>query len=153
MKTRKTYQVILLVLLCILCNVAGRALATRFRWPLWLDSFGTVCCSYVLGCVCGVMVGVTGNLIFSILFHARWIYLLTSVTLAILVGLFARRKSLDTFSGSLYVGILSSVAASVVSVPLNYLFYKGMTGNLWGDGVVHLLQSLKSPSWLSMIIG
>ena len=80
MKTRKTYQVILLVLLCILCNVAGRALTTRFRWPLWLDSFGTVCCSYVLGCVCGVMVGVTGNLIFSILFHARWIYLLTSGT-------------------------------------------------------------------------
>ena len=153
MKTRKTYQVILLVLLCILCNVAGRALTTRFRWPLWLDSFGTVCCSYVLGCVCGVMVGVTGNLIFSILFHARWIYLLTSVTLAILVGLFARRKSLDTFSGSLYVGILSSVAASVVSVPLNYLFYKGMTGNLWGDGVINLLQSLKWPFWLSMIIG
>ena len=153
MKTKKTYQIILLVLLCILCNVGGRALTARFQWPLWLDSFGTVCCSYVLGCVCGIMVGVTGNLIFSVIFRAHWIYMITSVTLALLVGFFARKKSLDTFFGSMYVGILGSIATTAVSTPLNFFYFGGMTGNIWGDGVINLLLNLKWPSWLSMIIG
>jgi energy-coupling factor transport system substrate-specific component len=99
------------------------------------------------------MVGVTGNLIFSVIFRAHWIYMITSVTLALLVGFFARKKSLDTFFGSMYVGILGSIATTAVSTPLNFFYFGGMTGNIWGDGVINLLLNLKWPSWLSMIIG
>lgn len=153
MNTKKTYQVILLVVLCILCNCAGRILTTRYQWPLWLDSFGTVACSYTLGGICGILVGTTSNLIYSAILHAHWVYLLTSVTLAILVGYFSRKKTLDTFFGSMYLGVLSSVIATAVSVPLNFLFSDGMTGNNWGDGVINLLLNLKWPSWLCKIIG
>ena len=143
----------MLVVLCIAFNCAGRALAHHFQWPLWLDSFGTVCCAYTLGPISGVMVGVTGNLICSAIFHSYWIYMLTSITLALLVGYFSRKKTLDTFFGSLCVGVLCSVVASVVSIPLNFIFYDGMTGNIWGDGVINLLSEWKWPGWLCKILG
>lgn len=153
MKTKKTYQIILLVVLCVVCNCAGRFLTDRFQWPLWLDSFGTVVSSYVLGIVCGIMVGMTGNLICAAAFQSHWLYMLTSITLALLVGFFSRRRSLDTFFGSMCLGVLGSVFTCAVSVPLNYLFSEGMTGNLWGDGVIHYFMNWKWPSWLCKALG
>ena len=153
MKTRKTYQIILLVLVCILANCTGRALTSHIQIFLWLDSLGTICSAYILGPVCGMMVGVTGNLIYSMLFHTNWAYLITSISLAFLIGFLARRKSLDTVPGTMFAGILCAVAATVISVPLNYVFFKGMTGNIWGDGVIRFLQAWKWPSLLCKILG
>ena len=153
LKTRKTYQIILLVLVCILANCTGRALTSHIQIFLWLDSLGTICSAYILGPVCGMMVGVTGNLIYSMLFHTNWAYLITSISLAFLIGFLARRKSLDTVPGTMFAGILCAVAATVISVPLNYVFFKGMTGNIWGDGVIRFLQAWKWPSLLCKILG
>ena len=153
LKTKKIYQIILLVVVCILCNCLGRVLAEHFGLPLWLDSFGTVCSAYVLGCICGAMVGTTGNLICSMLFQTHWIYLLTSICLALLVGYYSRKKALETVSGTMGLIILCSLISSVISIPLNFLFFDGMTGNLWGDGVIHLLSSWGCPSFLCKIIG
>lgn len=153
LKTLKTYQIIVLVIVCILCNCAGRALTTRFSLPLWLDSFGTVCSAYILGGICGCMVGVTGNLIFSAIFHSPWIYFITSISIALLVGFFSRRKSLDTRVGTMSLGILCVICASIISVPLNYIYYKGMTGNTWGDGIINLLLGWKWPRPLCLFFG
>ena len=153
MKTRKIYQIIILVILCTASNCAGHALTYYFQWPLWLDSFGTICSSYILGPVCGIMVGATSNLICSTVFQAPWIYMLTSILLALLVGYFAKKKSLDTFFGSMCVGVLSCITASAVSIPLNFIFFDGMTGNIWGDGVINLLLNWKWPEPLCKVLG
>lgn len=153
MKTPKTIRIILLIVLCVLCNCAGRALTTWFQWPLWLDSLGTVYCAYTLGGFCGMMVGVTGNLICSTLFHSHWAYLITSISLAFLVALSSKKKRLESFFGSMYVGMLCAIVASAISIPLNYLFYDGMTGNIWGDGVINLLSSWKWPAVLCRFLG
>ena len=153
MKTQKTTHIIMLVLLCVLSNCAGYALARHFQAPLWLDSLGTVFSAYILGTLCGIMVGITGNLICTVVFQSSWIYLLTSICLALLVGHFSRRRSLDTALGTMSVGVLCACAASVISISLNFLFFDGMTGNIWGDGVIHLLTEWKWPSVLCKILG
>ena len=150
---RKTISVIVLVLLCLFANFAGHAIADYFQAPLWMDSLGTVCSAYILGTVCGMMVGVTGNLISTMLFGASWIYMLTSICLALLVGYFSRRKSLDTALGTMTVGVLCAAVSSIISIPLNFIFFDGMTGNIWGDGVIHLLSEWKWPSVLCKILG
>ena len=153
MKLQKIYQILLLVLVCILCNCAGRAVTVHISLPLWLDSFGTVCSALMLGPVCGSMVGVTSNLICSALFNTHWVYLLTSISLAVLVGLLSRWKRLDTWGGSFLIGFLSAIAATIISVPLNYLFNDGMTGNVWGDGIIHFLMGWKWPVPVCKVIG
>ena len=153
MKKQKTYLIIILVLLCISLNCLGRSITYRFDLPLWLDSFGTVWSAYVLGPICGSMVGITGNLICSALFQAHWGYLFTSISLALLVGVLSHRKSLDTFPGAMIIGVLCAVAATAISVPLNYLFHSGMTGNVWGDGVINLFLEWKWPQIIASILG
>ena len=153
MKKQKTYRTVLLVLLCIFFNCMGRYITYRFSVPLWLDSFGTVWSAYALGPVCGSMVGITGNLMCSALFHAHWGYLFTSIAIAVLVGLLSHKKSLGTLPGSMIIGILCAVAATAISVPLNYLFHSGMTGNQWGDGVINLFLGWKWPEFICKILG
>ena len=38
-------------------NWGGDQLASGGGWPLWLDSVGTVLCTYLMGPVCGAAVG------------------------------------------------------------------------------------------------
>lgn len=66
MKSKRWYIIALLSAGCIVVNCAGKFLALWLQLPLWLDSFGTVLAAYMMGPVCGAMVGVTGNIIYSI---------------------------------------------------------------------------------------
>ena len=65
MKNWKTWKIVLFIALCICMNVGGKLLSVYFELPLWADSFGTALCAYVAGPVCGVMVGLAGNLAYS----------------------------------------------------------------------------------------
>ena len=64
MKNKKIFIPVfsLLILVCLFMNWAGDQLATRWQWPVWLDSVGTVLAAYMLGPWCGAMVGATFNL-------------------------------------------------------------------------------------------
>ena len=55
MKHWKSWQIGLFAALCVLMNVGGALLCTRLSLPLWLDSFGTVLCAYIMGPVCGAI--------------------------------------------------------------------------------------------------
>ncbi len=66
MKVKRWYTIMLFVAACLAVNCAGKFMALGLQLPLWLDSFGTVLAAYVLGPVCGAMVGMTGNIIYSI---------------------------------------------------------------------------------------
>ena len=95
MKKWKLTHFSLFILFCILLNYGGKLLAVRLSLPLWLDAFGTVLSAYIAGPVCGSIVGLTGNLIYALENRMSVIYSVTSVTLSIIVGLGAKRKSLD----------------------------------------------------------
>ena len=69
MKKWKTWQIVLFAAMCICLNVGGRLLSVRLELPLWADSFGTALCAYIAGPVCGAMVGLAGNVAYSVVNH------------------------------------------------------------------------------------
>ena len=153
MKRWKTWQISLFVVFCILINYGGRVLAARFSLFLWMDACGTVLCAYAGGPLCGAVVGLASNLICGMMNGVSYIYALTNVAMGLIVGFAARRKKLETFIDTMTVAASATVAAVIISVPLNMIFYDGSTGNLWGNGVIGFFRERKLPLLLCQILG
>ncbi len=153
MKKWKLYHFAIFIVLCLALNYFGRLLATSLNLPLWLDSFGTVLCAYIAGPVCGSMVGLTLNLLHGMTSRVSAIYGLTSVALAVVVGLAAKKNKLETLFGTMTASSLACLAAIAISVPLNILFSGGSTANIWGDGVIDYLREIGCPYLLACGIG
>jgi len=153
MKKWKAWRIILFIALCVFLNVGGRLLSVWLNLPLWADSFGTALCACVAGPVCGAMVGLTGNLAYSVVNRLSVAYSITSIALGVIVGTAARRKWFDHFYGFMKATSLTVFVALVVSVPLNMLFAGGYTGNTWGNGVIDFLLEKEWPPILCTILG
>ena len=149
MKKWKLYHFSIFIVLCLALNYGGRALATRLSLPLWLDSFGTVLCAYVAGPVCGSIVGATLNLLYSMITPLSSIYGLTSIALAVIVGIAAKKNKLETLFGTMATSSAASLAVITISIPLNVLFHHGSSGNVWGDGVIGYLREIGCPYLLA----
>ena len=153
MKKWKTWQISLFAALCICLNIGGKLLAVWLELPLWLDSFGTVLCAYGFGPICGAMVGVTGNLAYSIVSRLSAAYSLTSIALGVIVGIAARKRWFDHFYGFMKAATMAIIAAMIVSVPLNCLLSDGYTGNAWGNAVIDFLLDKGWPPFVCYPLG
>ena len=153
MKRWKTWQISLFVVFCILINYGGRVLAARFSLFLWMDACGTVLCAYAGGPLCGAVVGMASNLIYGMMNGVSYIYALTNVAMGLIVGFSARRKMLETFIDTMTVAASATLAAVIISVPLNMILYDGSTGNLWGNGVIGFFRERNLPLLFCRILG
>ena len=153
MKQWKKWQISLFVLVCILLNYSGKYLAVHFSLPLWLDAFGTMLAAYVGGMGVGFIVGIVNNLMGVMERQPSYIYALTSLALAFVVGQAARRRALETMFGTMTAAAIASVVSIAISAPLDMLFYHYSTGNLWGDGVMGYLGERGLPEGLCVIAG
>ena len=154
MKTNwKTGRLILFLLLCLGLNFGGKELTACWNSFLWLDSVGTVLCAYVAGPVIGSMLGVTGNVLFHIVYKVPVIYLVTSVTLALLAGWAGRRRGEMDVYRYMLLSSWAVLSCTVISLILNIFFYAGATGNAWGDGVIALLLENGVPAGIAWFLG
>ena len=153
MKKWKLPEFCLLIIFCIALNYGGSQITLRWELPLWLDSLGTMLSAYIAGPIVGSMVGVTGNLISAIVSGDFPYYALTSVTLAVILGICARKKMMETWIGAMAVSVFISLASVAISVPLNIILYDGRTGNIWGNGVIDRLTEIGSPLIVAEIAG
>ncbi len=153
MKEWKTRKIILFVAMCVCINVGAKLLAVRFELPLWADSFGTALCAYIAGPVCGVVVGLTGNLAYCVINHLSAAYSLTSIAIGIIVGYAARKRWFDRFYGFMKAASFAMLAALVVSIPINILLNNGYTGNKWGDALIDYLSDKEWPYLICVILG
>ena len=153
MKKWKTWQIVLFTAMCVCLNVGGRFLSVWLELPLWADSFGTALCAYIAGPLCGAMVGLAGNLSYSVVNHLSAAYSLTSIAMGVIVGIAARRNWFDHFYGFMKAASLTMLTALIVSVPLNLLLSDGYTGNKWGNGVINYLLDREWPPVLCYILG
>lgn len=153
MKLRKAYQIAMFVAVCILINYFGKSIATSMQLPLWLDSFGTVLAAYVLGPVCGAIVGLTNNIIYGFQDPIAYLYGLTSIAIGIAAGLFAKRKYFEDVFHTLSASVVVTLISVVISSAFNICFYNGNTGNLWGDGAILYLQERNFPSIIAYFTG
>ena len=153
-KKEKWYVVCISVIACIFLNYVGKMLGEAFDLPFWLDSFGTVLIAYLLGPVCGAIVGISLNVVYGILSSYTYIiYGIVSMAIGIIVGVCAKRRWFEHLFGTLSVGFLLTVVSVVVSVPCNYIFFDGQIENVWGDGIIALFTSIGINSLVSHIAG
>lgn len=153
MLSKKDLKVALFTAFCIFLNLSGSYFARYFSLPLWLDSFGTVISAYIFGPVCGSIVGVTMNLIGSDFPSFSYMYAITSVAIAVVVGIAARRKWFETLYGTVSASLIVTGFSVAISVAISWIFADGMTFNLWGDGVIRYLEEQGMPRFLSSVIG
>ena len=153
MNTWKTSRIVLFIAGCTCLNVCGKLLAVRFNLPIWGDSLGTVLCAYIAGPVCGALVGVTGNLAYSMINRLSAAYSITSIALAVIIGIAAKRKWFDRFYGFMKAASLVMLTALFVSVPINLLFDNGYTGNIWANGIIDYLLDKQWPNLICSILG
>lgn len=153
MKLKKSYKICLFVVGCILCNYVGKALSDFFMLPLWMDAVGTVFAAYVFGPVCGAIVGVASNIMYSLHSQESIFYGLTNLVVGVTVGICAKKGLLKNIFGILSIAFLVAVFSVLVSAPLNFILADGATGNIWGDGVAGFLQELGCNTEISNIVG
>ncbi len=153
MKKWKIWQIILFTALCICLNIGGKLMAVHFQLPMWADSFGTVLSAYIGGPVVGAIVGLTGNLAYSVVNHLSLFYSLTSIALGVIVGFAARKKWFNEFYGFMKAASLGMLVSLIVSVPLNLILDNGHTNNRWGDGIVDFLLKKDFPLFVCSILG
>ncbi len=153
MKNWKTWQIVLFTTLCVCLNLGGKFFATLLELPLWADSFGTVLSAYIGGPVCGAIVGVTGNLAYAMVNHLSAAYSLTSIALAIIIGIAAKKNWFDRFYGFMKAASWAMVTALIVSVPIDIFLDNGYTGNKWGNGVIAYLLEKEWPAFLCTVMG
>ncbi|MBR4375047.1 MAG: HD domain-containing protein [Treponema sp.] len=155
MKTEiyKPYQIFFLVLASCFLNAVGRILAEKLNLPLWLDSFGTVLTAYVLGPVCGIIVGVSGNIIHGFVNPVSFVYALASIFIALVVGIMARRGWMNTLLKTMSLSVCVTLISTVISVVLNITFYGGNVGNEWGNGIIEEFSAWGVPRPVCYVLG
>ena len=139
MSTRKSYKIISFIFIMIMINFWGKIIAHAYSLPVWMDSVGTVFAAYVCDPFCGAVVGLAGNLMYGIWEPVSIFYGITNIIIGISVGYCARKKMFESLFGTLSASVLVTLFSVAISTPINLFTNNGMTGNVWGDGVVSYL--------------
>ena len=153
MKQYKWYQISLIVLFSIFINFIGRFFADTFQLPLWLDSFGTFLTAYILGPVCGIMVGVAGNIIHGLSHPVSFAYALSSVVISITVGYCSKKGWLKTLLKTMSLAMLVTVICSFMSCLVDIIFYDGKIGNIWGQAVSDYFENIGVYYFFRVLLG
>lgn len=153
MKNWKSGKIVFFIALCVCLNVCGKFLSVWLELPLWADSFGTALCAYIAGPVCGALVGLTGNLSYCVINHLSAAYSLTSIALGIIIGIAARKNWFDRFYGFMKAASWAMLISLIMSVPVNFIFDKGYTGNKWGNGIIEYLSDRQWPFFICSVLG
>ena len=153
MKHYKWYQISLIVLFSIFVNFIGRFFADTFQLPSWLDSFGTFLTAYILGPVCGIMVGVAGNIIHGLSHPVSFAYALSSVAIGITVGYCSKKGWLETLLKTMSLAMLVTVICSFMSCLVDIIFYDGKIGNIWGQAVSDYFENIGIYYFFRVLLG
>ncbi len=154
MKKLDTFKIVLIVLIGIALNIAGKFFAIHYGLPVWMDAFGTAVAAYILGPVSGAAVGLSSNVIFNILSDSYlYLYGIVNVVIGIIIGVYARKGSFKTFFGTVSVSTMVTAVALILSTPLNFLYHKGMVGNPIGNGIVEFLLREGINKYVANVVG
>lgn len=70
-----------------------------------------------------ILLNFFGNVFYGVTYGASYIYAVTSIVIGFLIGIMARKGRFETVFGTMTVSVVVTLAAVVVSVPLNFLFF------------------------------
>ena len=146
-----------LAIICIgvIFNLMGRSVALYCDLPLYMDSLGTFMTAILLGPLGGAVAGTVMNLIVSLSSFPswEWLYCLVSISGAFVVGLSLYKKERTDSFKVVGTSVLTGLVMTVVSLPINLFIRDGMTGNLWGDALVEMLEQYVSLKFICCLAG
>ncbi|HBE79599.1 MAG TPA: ECF transporter S component [Firmicutes bacterium] len=144
---------LVLIPAAVAINFIGKSFAGVLKLPLWLDAIGTVLASMLAGPIIGALCGAINNIIYGLTMDPiSFVYAITSVAIGLAVGIMAYNGWVSSLWKAFFVGIVVALVSAVVSTPINIGFWKGQTGNIWGDALYAILIAHKNPVWLSSFL-
>lgn len=153
MGRKKAFQKSIIVVLCIIINLTGRYIAERFQLPVWLDTIGTSIAVYYTNVFGGLIAAVSINLIWGFADNISGIYILVGIVMVFLMRLCAKKGYWESFVPAMMSGLGIAVLASVVSTPIDLIFYNGYAGNIWGDALFDMLRFYGYPDVICAFAG
>ncbi len=143
----------LIVVLCIFLNFIGRMLAEYFNLPIWLDMIGTFTASYYTGLWGGIIAGAANNVIAAFSDITALVYLITSVVAAVIIHMLIKKKYLNHPFKAVVACFWLGIVCTLISTPINIIFYDGYSGNSWGDTLVDMLRWYEVSDFVSALAG
>ncbi|MCR5203118.1 MAG: HD domain-containing protein [Lachnospiraceae bacterium] len=143
----------LIIVSSVLVNVLGGELALKLNLPIWFDSLGTFYVAYVFGPVVGAIVGFGTNLILALFKASSIYYCITGCFIGVAIGLYSKKNYFNTFFRSMSMVGMVTTGCVLIDTSINFIFFNGKVGNIWGQGVADLLMEKGIPKVLSVIIG
>ena len=125
------------LIIAVVINLAGFFGARSLDLPLWLDTIGTMMIAITLGPLAAILVSVASQMFIFIPLGLPVYYYFIGISVALIVGFLFPKK--DDFFTIVTVAMLTALATSLLSCPLNAVFNDGYPGNLWGDQLFMML--------------
>lgn len=133
------YRKLLFIVVGLSINLVGKYIARHLQLPLWMDSIGTGITACVLGPVYGSVCGGLNNLVYGLHHPVSFTYMITNIALGLIIGFAYKKGEFKHFFNAITISVAAGFAATVISTPLNLIFWDGMPGNVWGDALYSML--------------
>jgi energy-coupling factor transport system substrate-specific component len=128
-QTQKTLT-LAFIPLAVGINLGIGALVHVLKLPIYLDSIGTIIAALMLGWRAGAIVGVVGCILISLTIIPPAVYYSgTQVCIALFAHFAGRWGGFRSVPRCVLSGLLLAVIATVVSAPVTYYLFGGITGN------------------------
>jgi len=144
---------ILIAVIAVILNVAGRYTAFHFEWPMYFNLCGTLLAAYLEGPVTGVVAAVAGCAFSSIFSLSDWYYLIADVFVAVAAGLIVKHnRFFESFSLIFSTTAFFTVIRAAIMMMINLSINEGRSGFYIVDAIFDYLESISSPVWLGYVL-
>ena len=143
---------ILTMLAAVFVDILLGYLAGQLQLPFWLDLIGTMIVAIQFGPIAGALNGTVSVTIMHLVNNGPVAYALVGAAVGFIVGFFYPRKRRNDTLSMISCAIFAGILAALISVPFNFIYYDGATGNVWGDALNDMLQRQISNSRFNNLI-
>ena len=134
-------------------NYVAKAFAEGLKLPVWLGSLGTYLASMLAGPIPGAISGFINNVIYGLtLSPVSTVYALTSIGIGIAVGVLHAKGGFSSPRKIFVSALIIALVSSVISTPLNVIFWGGQTGIAWGDSLFAVLVANHVPVFIASFV-
>lgn len=134
-------------------NYVAKAFAEGLKLPVWLGSLGTYLASMLAGPIPGAISGFINNVIYGMtLSPVSTVYALTSIGIGIAVGVLHAKGGFSSARKIFVSALIIALVSSVISTPLNVIFWGGQTGIAWGDSLFAVLVANHVPVFIASFV-
>ncbi|MCR5217215.1 HD domain-containing phosphohydrolase [Treponema sp.] len=153
MNRYKNSQIVFITAFSILANIFLLNIARYLSLPLWLDTLGTFFAAYALGPFCGAFIGFSTNIILSFSIPLLIPYSMIGIIAGLITGHMAKHGMMKNMFNTMTLAVLVTIISVAISSVLAFIVRNGSTGNLWGDGIIALLESMGVNKILAVVTG